>query len=124
VVRLYKADTDGSLQLIGEDRIDHTPRDERVKLKVGEAFDIVAERRQTEYRKLAPGLYEEEFEVVIRNHKDERIVVEVVEPLPSDWTMLSNTYDYEKLDAFTVQFDVPIASHSEATLKYRVRIRF
>ena len=124
VVRLYKADTDGSLQLIGEDRIDHTPRDERVKLKVGEAFDIVAERRQTEYRKLAPGLYEEEFEVVIRNHKDERIVVEIVEPLPSDWTMLSNTHDYEKLDAFTVQFDVPIASHGEATLKYRVRIKF
>jgi hypothetical protein len=124
VVRLYKADTDGSLQLIGEDRIDHTPRDERVKLKVGEAFDIVAERRQTEYRKLAPGLYEEEFEVVIRNHKDERIVVEIVEPLPSDWTMLSNTHDYKKMDAFTVQFDVPIASHGEATLKYRVRIKF
>jgi len=124
VVRLYKADTDGSLQLIGEDRIDHTPRDERIKLKVGEAFDIVAERIQTEYRKLAPGLYEEEFEVVIRNHKDERIMVEVVEPLPSDWTMLSNTHDYEELDAFTVRFDVPVASHGEATLRYRVRIRF
>ena len=124
VVRLYKADTDGSLQLISEDRIDHTPRDERIKLKVGEAFDIVAERIQTEYRKLAPGLYEEEFEVVIRNHKDERIMVEVVEPLPSDWTMLSNTHDYEELDAFTVRFDVPVASHGEATLRYRVRIRF
>jgi hypothetical protein len=124
VVRLYKADTDGSLQLIGEDRIDHTPRDERVKLKVGEAFDIIAERRQTEYRKLAPGLYEEEFEVVIRNHKDERIVVDVVEPLPSDWTMLSNTHDYEKMDAFTVKFGVPIDANGESTLKYRVRIKF
>ena len=124
VVRLYKADTDGSLQLIGEDRIDHTPRDERIKLKVGEAFDIVAERRQTEYRKLAPGLYEVAFEVTIRNHKDERIVVDVVEPLPSDWTMLSNTHNYEKLDAFTVQFDVPVATHGETTLRYRVRIKF
>ena len=125
VVRLYKADTDGSLQLIGEDRIDHTPRDERVKLKVGEAFDIVAERIQSDFKVLSSGhLYECAFEVTIRNHKDERVVVDVVEPLPSDWTMLSNTHDYEKMDAFTVKFGVPIAAHGETVLKYRIRIKY
>lgn len=125
VVRLYKADTDGTLQLIGEDRIDHTPRDERVKLKLGEAFDIVAERRQTDFGVLSSGhLYEVEFEVVIRNHKDEDVVVSVIEPLPSDWRMLSTSHDFEELDAFTVEFPVPVGAHGEATLRYRVQIRF
>jgi hypothetical protein len=125
VVRLYKADADGTLQLIGEDRIDHTPRDERLRLKVGEAFDLVADRRQTEFQVLGSGhLYEEAFEVTIRNHKDEDVVVQVIEPLPSEWTMLSNSHDYEKLDAFTVRFDVPVEADGESTLTYRIRIEF
>lgn len=125
VVRLYKADVDGTLQLVGEDQIDHTPRNERVKLKVGEAFDIIAERRQTEFQVIASGhVYEETFEVKIRNHKDTNVVVEVVEPLPSEWTMLSNTHDYEKLDAFTVSFEVPVEAGEESVLTYRIRIEF
>ncbi|HKY59952.1 MAG TPA: DUF4139 domain-containing protein [Gemmatimonadota bacterium] len=125
VVRLYKADVDGTLQLVGEDRIDHTPKDERVKLKVGEAFDVVAERRQTEFQVIASGhVYEETFEVKIRNHKAEDVVVEVVEPLPSEWTMLANSHDFEELDAFTVQFDVPVAAGEESVLTYRIRIEF
>jgi hypothetical protein len=125
VVRLYKADTDGSLQLVGEDRIDHTPRDERVRVKVGEAFDLVAERRQTDFRVISSGhVYEEEFEVVIRNHKDTDVSVQVVEPLPGDWRMLSNTHDFEKVDAFTVRFPVPVEAGGETTLRYRIQIRF
>lgn len=125
VVRLYKADVDGTLQLIGEDRIDHTPKNERVKLKVGEAFDIIAERRQTDFQVIASGhIYEVEFEVKIRNHKDKDVVVEVVEPLPAEWTMLTNTHDFEELDAFTVQFDVPVEAGEESVLVYRTRIEF
>lgn len=125
VVRLYKADVDGTLQLIGEDRIDHTPKNERVKLKVGEAFDIIAERRQTDFQVIASGhIYEVEFEVKIRNHKDTDVVVEVVEPLPAEWTMLTNTHDFEELDAFTVQFDVPVEAGEESVLVYRTRIEF
>jgi len=125
VVRLYKADTDGSLQLVGEDRIDHTPRDERVRVKVGEAFDLVAERRQTDFRVISSGhVYEEEFEVVIRNHKDTDVTVQVIEPLPGDWRMLSNTHDFEKVDAFTVRFPVPVEAGGETTLRYRIQIRF
>jgi hypothetical protein len=124
-VRLYKADADGTLQLVGEDRIDHTPRDEKVVLKVGEAFDVVADRRQTEFQVVASGhVWEETFEVVIRNHKRDDIVVQVVEPLPGDWRMLSNTHDFEKLDAFTVRFDVPVKAGGEATLQYRIRISY
>jgi hypothetical protein len=123
-VRLYKADADGTVQLIGEDRIDHTPRDERLRLKVGEAFDVVADRRQTDFKVLASGhLYEESFEVVIRNHKDEDVVVQVVEPLPGDWTMLSSSHAYDKLDAFTVRFAVPVAKNGETRLTYRIQIK-
>jgi hypothetical protein len=125
VVRLYKADRDGTLQLVGEDRIDHTPRDERVRLKVGEAFDIVAERRQTAFRVLSSGhLYEETFEVVIRNHKEQDVTVQVIEPLPADWQMLEHSHEFEKMDAFTVRFDVPVEAGGETTLRYRVQIRF
>ena len=124
-VRLYKADADGTLQLVGEDRIDHTPEGEKVVLKIGEAFDVVADRRQTEFEVVASGhVWEEAFEVVIRNHKKEDIVVQVVEPLPGEWRMLSNSHDFEKLDAFTVRFDVPVKAGGEATLQYRIRIEY
>ena len=123
VIRLYKADSDGSLQLAGEDRIDHTPRDETLRLKVGEAFDLVAERRQTEFRVISSGhVFEQAFEVVLRNHKDADVTVQVVEPLPGDWTLLDNTHAYEKQDAFTVRFDVPVPKGGEAVLRYRVRV--
>ena len=122
-VRLYKADADGTLQLVGEDRIDHTPRDERVVLKVGEAFDVVADRRQAEFDVIASGhVWESAYEVVIRNHKQEAVTVQVVEPMPGDWRMLSNSHDFEKLDAFTVRFDVRVPAGGESTLTYRIRI--
>lgn len=125
VVRIYKADADGTLQLVGEDRIDHTPKDERVKIKLGEAFDLVAERRQTDFRVISSGhLYEAAFEVVIRNHKDEDVTVRVIEPLPGDWRMLQRSHDYEKLDAFTVAFDVPVEAGGETTVTYRMQVKY
>jgi hypothetical protein len=124
-VRLYQADTDGTLQLVGEDRIDHTPRDERVRLKVGEAFDIVADRRQTAFDVISSGhVYDAAFEVVIRNHKDEAVTVQVIEPLPGDWELLSSTHSHRELDAFTVRFDVPVEANGETTLRYRFRVRW
>lgn len=123
-VRIYKADADGTLQLVGEDAIDHTPKDETVRLKLGEAFDLVAERRQTDFRVVSSGhLWEAAFEVVIRNHKDEDVTVRVIEPLPGDWRMLQNSHDYEKLDAFTVAFDVRVKAGGESTLTYRMQVK-
>ncbi len=123
-VRVYKADTSGSQQLIGEDWIDHTPKDERVKIKMGEAFDVVGERVQKDWKKIGPALYEVEWEISLRNHKKEAVTVEVVEPVPGDWEVLRSTLPHEKVEAFTMRFRVPVPKDGETKLTYRVRVRF
>ena len=123
-IRVYKEDKDGSLQFIGEDRIDHTPKDEKFKIKIGEAFDVVGERIQTDYKRLGSNLFEVAFEVSLRNHKKEDIKVLVEEPIPGDWEMLSNTHSFEKLSAHLIRFDVPVAKDKEVKVKYRIRFRY
>jgi hypothetical protein len=123
-VRVYKADSDGSLQFIGEDRIDHTPKDETIKIKLGDAFDIVGERKQTDWRKIAEHLYEVAFEISLRNHKDEPVTVSVVEPMLRDWEILNSSHAYKKLDAHTAQFDIPVMKDGETKLQYRARFKF
>jgi hypothetical protein len=124
-VRLYKKDDKGNQQFIGEDKIDHTPKDEDVRVKVGDAFDIVAERKQIDYKVLASGhLYEYAYEIKIRNHKDTRVTVVVNEPIGGDWEMVSSTFEAKKTAAFAAQFNVPVAKDGEATLTYRVRIKY
>jgi hypothetical protein len=123
-IRVYKEDKDGSLQFVGEDRIDHTPKDEKFKIKIGEAFDVVGERVQTDYKRLGRNLFEVAFEVSLRNHKKEDIKVLVEEPIPGDWEMLSNTHPFEKLQAHLVRFDVPVAKDKEVKVKYRIRFRY
>jgi hypothetical protein len=123
-IRVYKEDKDGSLQFVGEDRIDHTPKDEKFKIKIGEAFDVVGERVQTDYKRLGRNLFEVAFESSLRNHKKEDIKVLVEEPIPGDWEMLSNTHDYEKLSAHLIRFDVPVAKDKEVKVKYRIRFKY
>ncbi|NWG03283.1 MAG: DUF4139 domain-containing protein [Syntrophaceae bacterium] len=123
-IRVYKEDKDGSLQFVGEDRIDHTPKDEKFKIKIGEAFDVVGERNQTDYKRLAPNLFEVAFEVNLRNHKKEDIKVLVEEPIPGDWEMLSNTHSFEKLSAHLIRFDVPVTKDKEVKVKYRIRFKY
>jgi hypothetical protein len=123
-VRVYKADASGSQQLIGEDWIDHTPKDERVRIKMGEAFDVVGERVQRDWKRIAGNLYESEWEITLRNHKKEAVTVEVIEPLPGDWEMLRATHPHEKIQAFTVRFNVAVPKEGATTLAYRVRVRF
>ena len=122
-VRVYKADAAGSQQFIGEDWIDHTPRGERVKIKLGEAFDVVGERTQKEWRKLAPGLWEVEWEISLRNHKKQDQTVTVIEPVPGDWQVLQATHAYDKPEAHTLRFSIPVPKEGAARLVYRVRIR-
>jgi hypothetical protein len=123
-IRVYKEDKDGSLQFIGEDRIDHTPKDEKFKIKIGEAFDVIGERVQTDYKRLGRNLFEVAFEVSLRNHKTEDIKVFVEEPIPGDWEMLSNTHSYEKLSAHLIRFEVPVAKDKEVKVKYRIRFKY
>ena len=123
-LRVYKADGDGSLQFIGEDRIDHTAKDEMVKIKMGDAFDVVAERKQTDWRKIADNLYEAAFEISLRNHKDEPVTVSVIEPMMRDWEILTSSHTHKKVEAHTAQFEIPVAKDGETKLTYRARYRF
>jgi hypothetical protein len=122
-VRVYKADAGGSQQFIGEDWIDHTPADERVKIALGEAFDVVGERTQKEWRKLGPGLWEVEWEIALRNHTAQAQTVTVIEPVPGDWQVLQATHAWDKPEAHTLRFSIPVPTAGAARLVYRVRIR-
>jgi hypothetical protein len=122
-VRVYQGDSKGRLQFIGEDRIDHTPKDETVSLHIGNAFDVVAERKQTDFQRLGPRDVEVEYQISLRNHKPDPITVFVNEPIGGDWTILNSSFKYEKTAAFAARFTVPVAANGEAQLKYRVRIR-
>ncbi|MEK6588723.1 MAG: DUF4139 domain-containing protein [Chloroflexota bacterium] len=122
-VRVYQEDIDGAALLIGEDSIDHTPEGETVRLYVGDAFDIVGERIQTDFRRPSENRLEEDFKITLRNHKDEPVVVRVVEHLSrwSEWKILSSSHDYTKLDSSTIEFRVTVPAEGETTLTYGVR---
>ncbi|HWX37731.1 MAG TPA: DUF4139 domain-containing protein [Candidatus Sulfotelmatobacter sp.] len=123
-IRVYQQDSRGGSLFAGEDHIDHTPKDEEISLHIGNAFDIVAERKQTDYKKLSDRLYEFEYEVTLRNHKEIPISVEVNEPIGGDWEMINSTYKFTKTAAFAAQFDVPVDKDGTSVLKYRVRVRY
>ncbi len=124
IVRVYKRDKDESLQFVGENAIDHTPKDEKVRLMLGDAFDVVGDRRQTEWKVVSGNTYEASYEISLRNHKKEAITVRVVEPIPGDWKILDTSHPYEKEDSRTAVFPVKVDPDREVKLKYRVRIRY
>ncbi|HEV2494694.1 MAG TPA: DUF4139 domain-containing protein [Terriglobia bacterium] len=123
-VRVYQGDSKGRVQFIGEDQIDHTPKDETLDLHIGDAFDVVEERKQTDFRAFGSNTYEMAYQITLRNHKPDAITVEVNEPIGGDWTMLDSNYKYEKTAAFAAQFKVPVAANGESVLKYRVRVHW
>jgi len=124
VVRVYKADASGAQQFIGEDRIDHTPRDERLRIRMGDAFDVVGDRRQMRWTPLGGCTSESEWEIQLRNHKDEAVRIDVLEPIGGDWQMLRSTHPARRLDAHTFKFDVPVAARGSTTVSYTVRVRW
>ena len=123
-IRVYQADSKGGTQFVGEDRIDHTPKDEKVKVYIGNAFDVVCERKQMDYKKIASNVYELEYEITLRNHKDTATTVEVREPVGGDWEVLKSNYDWMKLDAGSIGFSIPVEKDGTATLTYRVRVKW
>lgn len=122
--RVYQKDSRGGVLFIGEDRIAHTPKDEDVTIHIGNAFDVVSERKQTDYKKIDTHTWEMEYEITIRNHKETPIVVQVNEPIGGDWEMLSSSYKYTKTGAFAAQFDVPVEKDGTAVLTYRLRAKW
>jgi hypothetical protein len=123
-VRVYQADSKGGVHFAGEDRINHTPKDETLKLKIGTAFDVVCERNQIDFRKIAGNVYELEYEIALRNHKATPITVEVNEPIGGTWEMLRASHEWTKTAAWAAGFTVPVRPGSASTLKYRVRVTY
>lgn len=124
VVRVYKADKSGSKQFIGEDQIDHTPRDEKLRIKMGEAFDVVGDRKEMEWRTLGTCTSESSWEITLKNHKDTAVEVEDVEPVGGDWEIVSSSLPAIKKDAQTFTFNVKIPGRKDVKVTYKVRVKW
>ena len=122
-VRIYQEDTDGSEEFIGEDNVEHTPKDEKIRVRTGEAFDIAVERLEKNYRRITDRVQERDYEVKLRNHKDEPVDIVVVDWFYGDWEILQSSHEYEKASARKVEFTVRAAPDKEIVLTYTVRSR-
>lgn len=129
VVRVYKKDSKGNAQFIGEDRVDHTPRNETVRLKLGDAFDVTADRKQTDFRKLAGTsrynyVFESAYQITIKNAKTEAVTIKVSEPMPGDWQMLSESHPHAKAAANTAVWNISVPAEGKTVLTYRVQVKY
>jgi len=129
VIRVYKKDRSGNAQFIGEDRVDHTPKNEKVRLKLGDAFDVTADKKQTDFKKIGGGgkynyQFEAAFEVVLKNAKKEAVTVTVQEPMPGDWQVLSSSHPYTKGASNTAVWKVAVPAEGSTTLTYRSLVRY
>ncbi|MBN1476489.1 DUF4139 domain-containing protein [Candidatus Sumerlaeota bacterium] len=120
-VRMYRADSDGALQFIGEDSIDHTPRDEQIRLEVGEAFDVVYERTQLDFRELMGDRTEHDWQITVRNHKEEDVAVTIVEHATGDWAITRESQRHEQVTSDTFEYTVDVPADGEATVTYTIR---
>ena len=122
-IRVYKADVDKSLEFVGEDLIDHTPKDEKVRVFLGNAFDIVGERKRIDFKQISKDVTEESYEIKLRNHKEEAAEVVVVEHLYyyANWEIIESNFKYEKKDAGTIEFKIPLGKDEEKIINYTVR---
>lgn len=123
VVRAYQADSAGAQQMVGEDSIEHTPRDERLEIELGKAFDVVAERRWLSQRQIERCVTDNEWLTELRNHKDTAVTVEVVEQARGEWSVRDATHPAEQRDATTFAFSVPVPARGTSQLRYHVRQR-
>ncbi|MCI5130390.1 MAG: DUF4139 domain-containing protein [Candidatus Electrothrix sp. EH2] len=129
VMRVYKKDSSGSLQFVGEDRIDHTPENETIRLKLGDAFDVTADKKQTDFKKLAGFsrynyVFESAFEVVLKNAKEEAVTVQVQEPVPGDWEIIEESAPHTKESSGTAVWHITVEPKSDTTLTWRVRVKY
>lgn len=123
-VRVYKSDEDQSQVFLGEDQIDHTPKDEKIRLYVGDAFDVVGERKQSNYKQISDRAREETWQIRLRNHKKEDIEVLIIERLWGDWEIREASHTYTKKDANTVELLIPLKKDTETVVTYTVLYRW
>jgi hypothetical protein len=123
-MRVFKKDADDALEFVGEDRIDHTPKDEKVRVYLGNAFDVKGERKQTATRRISDRVREDSYEIELRNHKDETVEVIVVERQWGDWSVLDESHPHTKKDVSTLEFPVTLEPDATVTVTYTVRVRW
>ncbi|MGE5363627.1 MAG: DUF4139 domain-containing protein [Bacteroidota bacterium] len=121
--RVYKSDG-SSVEFIGEDQIDHTPKDEKIKLKIGNAFDLVAEEVQTDSKRISTKVHEETYEIKLKNRKKENVSIDVERYLGTGWEIIDSSLEYKKKDAQNITFSVPVKAGKEVSLIYRVRYSY
>ena len=129
VIRVYKKDSNGNAQFIGEDSVDHTPKNEKVRLKLGDAFDVTADKKQTDFKKIAGTskynyIFESGYEIVLKNAKKEPVTVTVQEPMPGDWQILSSNHPHTKASSNTAVWKVTVPAESSSKLVYRAQVRY
>jgi len=122
-VRVYKRDQDGALQFIGEDMIDHTPRDEKIRLYIGDAFDLVAERKQTNYQRVSDRVQRMSYEIDLRNHKDSAVTITAVEHQWGQWKILESSQPFTKKDSHTFEFAVKVPARGEVKLTFDIEVK-
>lgn len=120
VLRVYKADSEGQLQFLGEDSIEHTPKDEEVKVVIGNAFDVTGTRTQTSYNKISLNIWRESYETEIKNHKSEPQKVKIVEHFYGDWEITNTSDPYEKKDAYTAEWEITVPADVSKKVTYTV----
>src|SRR5207247_10251740 len=116
--------SNGATELVAQHRVHHTPKDETLSIKIGNAFDVVCERKQIDFEKIAASTYEVEYEVTLRNHKSVPAIAEVNEPIGGTWRMLRSSFEWTKTAAWAAQFTVPVPADGTSVLKYRVRVTY
>jgi hypothetical protein len=124
VVRVYKADSQGESVFVGEDSIDHTPKNESLDLTLGQAFDITARTKQIDYERLSDRIYENEYEIELKNAKKETVTVDLREQMPGTWKIIKESQEHKKLDAHTAGWLIQIPAEGSTKLTYRARFEF
>jgi hypothetical protein len=129
VVRVYSKDSRGNAQFLGEDGIDHTPKGETVKLKLGESFDVTARRKQTTFKKLSGTsaynyAFEAGFELELKNARAEAVKVKVLEELPGDWTLVKASQPHTKESASLASWVLEVPAEGAVTLTWLAQVRF
>ena len=129
VLRVYKKDSQGNAQFVGEDSIDHTPKNESVRLKLGEAFDVTADKKQTDFKVLPrpsknTNAYESAFELVLKNAKKQKVTVTIQEPIGGDWKIVSESAPHNKANNHLAVWKIDIPAESSTTLTYRAVVKY
>ncbi len=129
ILRVYKKDSAGNAQFVGEDNIDHTPKNETVRLKLGEAFDVTADKKQTDFKVLPNPqkghvAYESAFEFTLKNAKKEKVTVTVQEPISGDWKIVSESAPHTKANSHLAVWKIDIPAESSTTLTYRAVVKY